>query len=70
MLKQILACSVSREMNVVVLFSYFCLKNQLSPCSVNCHTHAMSLNCCASFRLNVILISINIFLIVVQQADF
>ena len=41
MFKKILACSVSRRVIVIALFSSLCLKDQLGLCSLNCHTRAM-----------------------------
>ena len=54
MLKKILVCSVIREMTVIVLFTYLCLKDKIGLCSINFHIHATTCYtspCCCSFDL-------------------
>ena len=51
MFKKILACSVSRRVIVIAWFSCLSLKAQLGLCSSNCHAHAMTGNCSASYRV-------------------
>ena len=48
MLKKILPCSLSREVTVITLFSFLCLKDWLGLCSLICHNRAMTEDCCAS----------------------
>ena len=35
------------------LFIYLCLKNKLGLCSINCHAHAMAVNCSGSLTESI-----------------
>ena len=45
----VLPCSVRTEVIIIPLLGCLCLKDQSDLCSINCHTHAMVVNCPAKY---------------------